>query len=304
MTNNDNKKTVAVVMCTYNGEKYLREAIDSVIAQTYENWELVFWDNQSTDSTREIVESYRNPKIKYFYSPEHTSLGEGRNNALLKVNGDYVCFLDSDDVWHNSFINEAIAAFETHRDIGLAYTGYQYIGTKKGAHESGVIGLRDVASLLEDYDIALSGAVFKRSIQKDNSIFFDTSFNLIEDLDFFTKLCCIKPAFHIGAPLLFYRIHSDNLSGKTTNWHSEYMRFYKRLKEENNNDVNYQRGVESIRRRMLNSRFTDSFNANKSFWTSLKYAWQAKPYKMKLIFTKALVQRKIAVLLSRMKNND
>lgn len=288
------KPLVSVIINCYNGEKYLREAIDSVIAQTYENWEMVFWDNQSTDSTREIVENYKNSKIKYFYAPEHTSLGEGRNNALMEVIGDYVCFLDSDDVWHNSFLNETVAVLEANKRVGLAYSGYQYIGAKKGVHRSGKIGIRNLTSLLEEYDIALSGAVFKRSIQKNNSIYFDTSFNLIEDLDFFTKLCSIEPAFRLEAPLLYYRIHSNNLSRKTTNWYSEYLRFYNRIKDERTDDANYPKGVVAIKKRMLNARFTDSYNANDSFVVSFKYALAAQPIVMKFVYIKALLIRKLS----------
>ena len=57
---------VSVIINCYNGEKYLREAIDSVIAQTYSNWEIIFWDNQSTDSSAEIVKSYNDDRIKYY----------------------------------------------------------------------------------------------------------------------------------------------------------------------------------------------------------------------------------------------
>ena len=73
---------VSVIMNCFNGEKYLREAIDSVQAQTYENWELIFWDNQSTDVSAGIVKSFDDPRIYYFYAPKHTHLYEARNYAI------------------------------------------------------------------------------------------------------------------------------------------------------------------------------------------------------------------------------
>ena len=94
---------ISIIINCFNGERFLREAIDSVIAQTYSNWELIFWDNQSTDSTANIVRSYHDDRIRYFYAPEHTSLGEARNLALEKANGVYIGFLDSDDKWLPSF---------------------------------------------------------------------------------------------------------------------------------------------------------------------------------------------------------
>ena len=73
---------VSVLMNCYNGEKYLQEAIDSVLAQTYKNWELIFWDNRSTDRSAEIFKSYNDHRLKYFLSHEHTDLGSGRAKHL------------------------------------------------------------------------------------------------------------------------------------------------------------------------------------------------------------------------------
>lgn len=117
------KPLVSVIINCYNGEKYLREAIDSVMAQTYENWELVFWDNQSTDSTREIVESYSDSRIHYFYAPEHTPLGEARNLAVEKANGEYINFLDADDVWSSNKLKEQVKLIIPGK-VELVYTPF------------------------------------------------------------------------------------------------------------------------------------------------------------------------------------
>jgi glycosyltransferase involved in cell wall biosynthesis len=90
---------VSVVMNAYNGEIYLREAIESVLNQTYKNWELIFWDNRSTDNTAEIVKSYDDSRIHYQMATEHTTLGEARNLAVKKANGGWIAFLDTDDLW-------------------------------------------------------------------------------------------------------------------------------------------------------------------------------------------------------------
>lgn len=120
------KPLVSIIINCYDGETFLREAIDSVIAQTYENWELVFWDNQSTDSTREIVESYNNPKIKYFYAPDHTPLGEARNLAVEKANGEYINFLDADDVWSPNKLEEQVKLL-VPGEVELVYTPFKLL---------------------------------------------------------------------------------------------------------------------------------------------------------------------------------
>ena len=90
---------VSIIMNCYNGEKFLKEAINSVYNQKYQNWEIIFWDNQSTDKSKEIIETLKNDKVKYFYSKEHTNLGKARAEAINKASGDFIAFLDVDDLW-------------------------------------------------------------------------------------------------------------------------------------------------------------------------------------------------------------
>ena len=74
------KPLVSVIINCFNGEKYLLEALDSVITQTYNNWEIIFWDNQSTDKSAEIFKSYKDSRLKYYYASSHADiLYEARN---------------------------------------------------------------------------------------------------------------------------------------------------------------------------------------------------------------------------------
>ena len=94
----NNNSLVSIIMNCYNSEQYLKEAIDSIYSQTYQNWEIIFWDNASTDSSANIVKDY-DKRIKYYLAPKTTPLGEARNFALEKVSGEYIAFLDCDDVY-------------------------------------------------------------------------------------------------------------------------------------------------------------------------------------------------------------
>ena len=89
---------VSVIMNCYNSDSYLKEAIDSIYAQTYSNWEIIFWDNASTDKSSDIAKSYDN-KVKYYKAESTTSLGEARFLAVEKSIGEYLAFLDCDDYW-------------------------------------------------------------------------------------------------------------------------------------------------------------------------------------------------------------
>ena len=90
---------VSVIMNCHNGEKYLRESIKSIISQTYNNWEIIFWDNCSNDKSKQILLSFNDKRIKYFYSKKILKLYHARNLAVKKSKGKYISFLDTDDTW-------------------------------------------------------------------------------------------------------------------------------------------------------------------------------------------------------------
>lgn len=83
----DSKPLVSVIMNCYNGEKYLHEAIKSVLSQTYSNWEIIFWDNCSSDDSSKIFKSYKDSRLKYFSAPSHEVLYCARNYAVEKKQG-------------------------------------------------------------------------------------------------------------------------------------------------------------------------------------------------------------------------
>ena len=214
------KPLVSVIINCYNGEKYLREAIDSVIAQTYENWELVFWDNQSTDSTREIVVSYKSPKIKYFYAPEHTPLGEARNLAVEKANGEYINFLDADDVWSANKLEEQVKLI-VPGEVELVYTLFKLL--LEGDVDDDMIKVffelytlqyknsADYKTLLKNDFIVFSSVLLKKELyNKIGGI--NKNFRQYEDYELLLK-CSLLTNFAIAKnSYVQYRIHGSNNS--------------------------------------------------------------------------------------------
>ena len=93
---------VSILMNCFNGEVFLQEALESIFRQSYTNWELIFWDNKSTDKSIDIISSVKDKRIKIFSSQEHTNLGKARKNAFNKAKGDYLAFLDVDDLWEDN----------------------------------------------------------------------------------------------------------------------------------------------------------------------------------------------------------
>ena len=106
--NNQDRPLISIIMNCHNSAKFLKEAIESVLNQTYTNWELIFWDNLSTDESAKILKSYDDCRIKYFISKEFTSLGKVRNFAINQSKGRFIAFLDCDDLWHPEKLSKQI----------------------------------------------------------------------------------------------------------------------------------------------------------------------------------------------------
>ncbi len=106
------KPLVSIIMNSHNGDQHLSQSINSILKQTYKNWELIFWDNSSFDKTREKLKKIKDKRIKYFFSKKFNTLYKSRNLAIRKAKGKYVCFLDVDDQWRKSKISDQVEKLE------------------------------------------------------------------------------------------------------------------------------------------------------------------------------------------------
>ena len=114
------KPLVSVYMVTYNGERFIRQAIDSALAQTYQNLELLVVDDGSTDGTKQIVESYSDDRIRYIYKP-HKNFASGMNRAIIEAKGEYIIGVDSDDFIDPDYIKKMITCAEKHPEVDYFY---------------------------------------------------------------------------------------------------------------------------------------------------------------------------------------
>lgn len=210
---------VSVVINCYNGEKYLKEAIDSVYAQTYKNWEIVFWDNASTDKTEEIAKSYDN-KLKYFRSDSNSLLGEARVRATKKAKGKYLAFLDCDDFWEPTKLSKQVILFVGSKDIiGMVYGRTAIVSSSNNE-----------TYIPMEHKLLYSGDIFERlarknidiifsSVMVDKDIFFECGgFDefLMSSTDYSLYLNISKKYLvnALQCVCCNYRIHNENLSRK------------------------------------------------------------------------------------------
>jgi glycosyltransferase involved in cell wall biosynthesis len=206
---------VSVIMNCYNGEKFLKKAVQSVINQTYVDWELIFWDNKSTDRSRVILNSFHDERIKYIYSNDFKLLYDARNEAIQKSNGDYITFLDVDDWWEKDKLSIQLNEFETNKDISVVYTNYllHRNGKTHIMYEKLPSG-KIFDNLIHENFIGVSTLMIKRSVFFNDNNYFNKSYHIIGDYEYCLRLSLDYHFKYIENPLLNYRIHGENESLK------------------------------------------------------------------------------------------
>lgn len=207
---------VSIVMNCYNGEKYLREAIDSVFAQTWPNWEIIFWDNASTDGTQEIVGSY-DARLKYFRAETNTPLGPARNMAMKMASGEFIAFLDVDDVFLPDTLQKRVGMMQSG-DYGLVYGGAVIIdeaGRAVGRNRPKYAGGKIFECLLRRYDITMASAMIRRSVIESEQLAFNENLSYSPDYNLFMKIAARHPVGVIPQLIVKYRRSSGSLSRKT-----------------------------------------------------------------------------------------
>jgi glycosyltransferase involved in cell wall biosynthesis len=213
-----NKPLISVIMNCYNGEIFLEKALMSIFGQTYSNWELIFWDNQSTDKSFEILNKFKDPRIKYFYAPNKTKLYEARNFAIEKSVGEFICFLDVDDWWENIKLETQILLFNKS-SIGVVYSNFYFFNTLKNSiklvNKIGNLPFDNVeVQLLKFNFIGLLTIMIKKEALEGLYQIFDSRFHIIGDYDLMLRLSR-KWNFNVcQKPLAYYRWHGENESIK------------------------------------------------------------------------------------------
>ena len=211
---NKNQPLVSVIMNCYNGETYLRESINSVLVQTYENWELIFWDNRSDDQSAEIFKSYKDQRLRYYYAPKHTPLYPARNEAIKNASGEFIAFLDTDDFWEKDKLELQVPLFNDP-EVGVVYGNHfvlnQKLNTKKIFLKEKPRGFI-LDDLLKNYCTSLVTLVVRKTFLDNYKPPFDNSFHVMGDFDLMIRMS-VKYKFDcVNKPIAFARIHEKNQS--------------------------------------------------------------------------------------------
>ena len=205
---------VSIIINCFNGEIFLKDCLKSVLNQTYKNWEVIFWDNKSTDKSAKIFKNYKNKKFRYFFSKKHSTLYEARNKAIKKARGKYVSFLDTDDLWNKNKLKTQVNFLEKNKNYNIVYSNFFVLKEKNKLLNKFYDGLLPhgniTQNLLNNYCIGILTVLIKRKIF--NKYKFNKTYTIIGDFDFFLKFSCKNKIAVIQKPLAKYRSHAKNIS--------------------------------------------------------------------------------------------
>jgi len=219
----NNQSRVSVLMNCYNGEKYLREALDSIYAQSYDNWEIIFIDNCSIDSSAKIAQSY-DSKLKYYKTEGNIPLGAARNFGLEFCQGKYAAFLDVDDIWLPDALVRLVCAISSG-NYALAYGGQididsegnqtgQYIPSSKSDYLFG--------DLLLQFDIPIVASIIDINKMVESELSFDGNIFASEEYCLYMQVAARYEICSIPSIIVKYRILSNSLTAKTSHlWAKE-----------------------------------------------------------------------------------
>lgn len=216
----DNTPLVSVIVPCYNVAPFIAETIRSVIAQTYQNWELILIDDGSKDNLAETVQPFLDNEQIQFHVQKNQGVSATRNNGIALAKGDFIAFLDSDDVWLLEKLHRQLEIFHKYPDVGVCGTGYvainvdSQIGTQV-ADSQDFHGQASAPLVSGALSIPLSSGIVRKDvceqIKSEQGYLFDESItSLSEDFDFWLRCSTYVPFYKIGEPLLQYRIRPGN----------------------------------------------------------------------------------------------
>lgn len=209
---------VSIIMPAYNAEKYIEYSINSVIEQSYKEWELLIVDDGSKDKTKEIIKVYSelDNRIKPLYSKTNSGRPSIAKNKLFEyVNGDYIAFLDSDDLWLKTKLEKQVDAMENNRKYGLCYTGGFFINENNQKISSFLPKYKNgnvFSKMLRKYEINNQSVLIRKELFKK----FNENIIIGEDYNLFMNIVFKNNAYVFKEKLIKYRIHSNSITKSKT----------------------------------------------------------------------------------------
>lgn len=218
---------VTVMIPTYNRADFICNAIDSVLGQTFNDYEIIVVDDGSTDNTQKVLSRY-NGKIKYYYK-DNGGEGSARNYGINKSGGEFIAFLDSDDAWYQNKLESQHRILEKDFNIGLVYTAQHVID--ENGKTTGEVKPQNPAHCMKDL---INGCRITMTVMVRKDLFlkygfFDESMKINVDTDMWIRLSNHTKIVYINEPLALWRRHGSNISGNMEQAYVGEVKMYTKL---------------------------------------------------------------------------
>jgi len=217
----DNNPLVSIVMPVYNGAETIEESLNSVLKQSYRNYEIIVVDDGSTDCTVELLGKYKNIKL---YRQANRGAGAARNLGIKAAGGEMVAFLDADDLWHPRKLEIQTAVAGKKKDFGLIATDHTKFNSEKGIFPSGgavnrarqwerTLKRLDFYALLGRCPFLTSSVLVPKRIFTQTG-YFDPELQSRQDRDFWIRISYFFPVYYLPLKLMYYNVRKQSLSNE------------------------------------------------------------------------------------------
>lgn len=212
---------ISVIMPVFNGEKFLKEAITSILNQTYLNFEFIIINDGSTDQSEEIIISYKDSRIVYKKNPENFGLIKTLNLAFSMAKGKYIARMDADDVSHPDRLLKQVDFLEHNQDYGLVGTGVNLLNSEKlqllyhTNHDSIKFALAFYCPFIHP------SVMIRRAVIEGMDVVFDNQYLHAEDYELWTRLVFKTKMANIPEYLLDYRMHDAQISSQHSDFQTD-----------------------------------------------------------------------------------
>lgn len=213
---NENVPCVSIIVTTFNRVRFLRETLDTILAQSFSDFELIVVDNMSVDETSEVISRLSDSRIQYFKNPNYGVIAVNRNYGIRKARGRYVAFCDDDDLWFPNKLKLQVDLLERNQAIALCYTNAEsFIGTGDTISH---LMIRRSVNKHHFFQLLRGNFIPNSSVLLRRNIFFELGFlnedpDIREDYDMWLRIARRYSIAGLSLALIKYRIHLLNAAG-------------------------------------------------------------------------------------------
>lgn len=297
-----NNPLVSVVTVTYNNAKYLQDTIKSVLSQTFKNFEYIVWDDGSTDNTKEIVDSFDDPRIRYYYEPNQ-GIGLATRKACSKTNGQYIARLDGDDMWLPDKLQVQVDYMEANKDVVACGTSEIYIDDKNNVvgvlfHYTNPVTIKKILSK-HSAPIFHSSSIFRKDVYEQIGGYVNIKSCL--DTLLWKRMVHAGSIVNLPVHLACYRLHGSTITVSRSN--GPYGKILVPLMDKILNEEGRNEDDNKLYDRLyaLNKELVKKQNIGAQQY-NMKATRLSLPYRAYLLLSKILGKRNASNLIFKMKD--